>query len=149
MRRVGMFLLLVLVAVVWFIWIEPTTETVTAPQADPAATSQSPRSDQEVPAADPPGPVSAEESLPREARETIAAIDAGGPFKYDRDDTVFQNREGRLPAQPRGYWREYTVDTPGSSDRGPRRLVQGQGDELYYTDDHYGTFQLIRAGNSR
>lgn len=93
----------------------------------------------------PTAPTSVEQSLPPEARETIAAIDAGGPFPYDRDGSVFENREGRLPAHERGYWREYTVDTPGSSDRGARRLVEGRGGELYYTDDHYGSFRQIRA----
>lgn len=153
MRRVGMFLLLVLVAVVWFVWIEPDADPAGAPQANPTPTASAaiPSSlpELDVPSADPPGPASAEESLPPEARETIAAIDAGGPYKYDRDDSVFQNREGRLPSQPRGYWREYTVDTPGSSDRGARRLVEGKNGELYYTDDHYGSFRLIRAGNPR
>ena len=149
MRRVGMFLLLVLVAVVWFVWIEPDAEPPSAPQVEPTPTATVPTnfSDLEVPPADPPGPVSTEDALPPEAKRTIAAIDAGGPFKYDRDDAVFQNREGLLPSQPRGYWREYTVDTPGSSDRGARRLVEGRGGELYYTDDHYASFQLIRAGN--
>ena len=86
-------------------------------------------------------------SLPREARDTLRLIAAGGPFPFDRDGTVFQNREGRLPPQPRGYYREYTVVTPGSSDRGARRIVAG-GDppsEFHYTDDHYRSFRRIEA----
>jgi ribonuclease T1 len=73
----------------------------------------------------------------------------GGPFPYDRDGTVFQNREGRLPSQPRGYYREYTVETPGSPDRGARRIVSG-GDppaEFFYTDDHYRSFRRLEAAN--
>ena len=83
--------------------------------------------------------------LPPEAVQTLRLIEAGGPFPYDRDGSVFQNREGRLPQRPRGYYREYTVPTPGSRDRGARRIVSG-GDPpevLYYTDDHYRTFRRI------
>ena len=82
-------------------------------------------------------------SLPVEARETIRAIESGGPFAYDRDGVVFENRERLLPRQPRGYWREYTVSTPGSDDRGARRIVAGEGGELYYTDDHYASFRKV------
>ena len=90
--------------------------------------------------------------LPPQARETLALIKRGGPFPYRKDGTVFQNREKRLPAQPRGYYREYTVRTPGSRDRGARRIVAGVGrggdpatsGEYYYTDDHYETFRRIR-----
>jgi ribonuclease T1 len=86
--------------------------------------------------------------LPREARETLALIRAGGPFPYSKDGTVFGNRERLLPRQPRGYYTEYTVRTPGSRDRGARRIVAG-GDprtsgEYWYTDDHYRSFRRIR-----
>ncbi|MEZ4403280.1 MAG: ribonuclease domain-containing protein [Kofleriaceae bacterium] len=73
------------------------------------------------------------------------AIDRGGPFRYRKDGAVFENREGRLPARPRGYWREYTVPTPDEDDRGARRLVGGQRHELYYTRDHYRSFMAIRG----
>jgi len=85
--------------------------------------------------------------LPPEAVATLKAIERGGPFPYDRDGSVFQNRERRLPDQPRGYYREYTVETPGSRDRGARRLVTG-GDPpevFYYTDDHYRTFRRLEV----
>ncbi len=77
--------------------------------------------------------------LPAEARETLKLIDVGGAFPYRRDGVVFQNRERRLPEQPRGYYREYTVPTPGSSDRGARRIVAGDKPPLvfYYAADHY------------
>ena len=81
--------------------------------------------------------------LPKEARETVAAIRAGGPFPYERDGVVFGNREGLLPKRNRGYYREYTVKTPGLRDRGPRRIVAGTNGELYYTDDHYRSFRRI------
>jgi ribonuclease T1 len=82
-------------------------------------------------------------ALPVEAHETIALIDAGGPFPYDQDGAVFQNREGLLPSRPRGYYREYTVITPGEGDRGARRIVGGAEGELYYTDDHYDSFSYV------
>lgn len=89
----------------------------------------------------------ANDGLPPEAQQTLAAIARGGPFRYDRDGTVFQNREGLLPSRPRGYYREYTVVTPGSPDRGARRVVTG-GDPpevYYYTDDHYRSFRSIEV----
>lgn len=82
------------------------------------------------------------EDLPREARRTLDLIRTGGPFPYGRDGTVFGNRERLLPAHERGYYREYTVVTPGSRDRGARRIVAGG--EYYYTDDHYDSFRRIR-----
>jgi ribonuclease T1 len=82
--------------------------------------------------------------LPAEARQTLALIKAGGPFPYARDGATFHNREGRLPARRRGYYREYTVRTPGARDRGARRIVAGGVGEYYYTHDHYRTFRRIR-----
>ncbi len=85
--------------------------------------------------------------LPAEAVATLEAIERGGPFPYPRDGVVFQNREHRLPGRPRGYYREYTVPTPGSDDRGARRIVAG-GDPpevFYYTDDHYRSFRNVEV----
>ena len=84
--------------------------------------------------------------LPPEARETLRLIDAGGPFPYRRDGVSFQNRERRLPEQQRGYYREYTVPTPGSRDRGARRIISGDKPPtvFYYTADHYKSFRRIR-----
>ena len=82
--------------------------------------------------------------LPREARQTLALIKDGGPFPYSRDGVVFGNYEKRLPLRQRGYYREYTVKTPGRHDRGARRIVTGRGNEYYYTDDHYRSFRRIR-----
>jgi len=101
--------------------------------------------DERVPAA---GSEIALRELPREARETLALIRAGGPFPYAKDGTVFGNRERLLPRQARGYYTEYTVRTPDSRDRGARRIVAG-GDprasgEYWYTDDHYASFRRIR-----
>jgi ribonuclease T1 len=84
-----------------------------------------------------------------EIRRMLDRIAAGGPFRHRQDGVVFGNREGHLPAKPRGYYHEYTVETPGASDRGARRLIGGQGGETYYTRDHYRTFLRIDPGTFR
>jgi ribonuclease T1 len=81
--------------------------------------------------------------LPAEAQQTLVLIRSGGPFPYARDGVEFRNREGLLPKRGRGYYREYTVKTPGAKDRGARRIVAGQAGEYYYTDDHYRSFRRI------
>jgi len=97
---------------------------------------------------DPPDPVSGlpwiqTAALPSEATRTIATIKADGPYPYPQDDSVFGNFEGRLPAKNSGYYREYTVPTPGNQSRGARRLVVGRGGEYYWTVDHYRSFRRI------
>ena len=82
--------------------------------------------------------------LPPEARATLALIKAGGPFPYPQDGRTFGNREKLLPLRGRGYYREYTVRTPGARDRGARRIVAGRDGEFYYTADHYRSFRRIR-----
>ncbi|HEV7822113.1 MAG TPA: ribonuclease domain-containing protein [Burkholderiales bacterium] len=82
--------------------------------------------------------------LPREARETLAAIKRGGPFAFERDGVLFGNYERHLPSRERGYYREYTVPTPGQRSRGARRIVAGGAAEYYYSDDHYRSFRRIR-----
>ena len=86
--------------------------------------------------------------LPPQGQGMMALIYQGGPFKYDKDGTVFGNREKVLPKQDRGYYREYTVKTPGERNRGARRIVCGglkpaTPDACYYTDDHYASFRKI------
>ena len=86
-------------------------------------------------------------SLPSQAHHTLDLIDAGGPFPYSQDGAVFQNREHLLPSQSSSYYHEYTVVTPGSSDRGARRIITGnKTDEDYYTSDHYESFALVNYG---
>jgi ribonuclease T1 len=89
----------------------------------------------------------AAQALPAEARATLARIRASGPFPYERDGVVFGNRERLLPTEPRGYYLEYTVPTPGVRGRGARRIVCGGrvavDSECYYSDDHYRSFRKI------
>jgi ribonuclease T1 len=139
--------------------VQATAPQTTAPQAGgPGATA--PRTTASLPSASPPSvpqasaranpsglPEVPESGLPAEARSTLALIRAGGPFRYSQDDQAFGNFERVLPRKDRGYYREYTVPTPGESDRGARRIVAGDGGEKYYTDDHYETFQFISEGS--
>lgn len=92
-------------------------------------------------------------ALPPEAGQVLGLIDEGGPFKHKQDGQVFGNREALLPSQDKGFYREYTVRTPGESDRGARRIVTGnekgakRGDgevQYFWTDDHYESFARIR-----
>ncbi len=115
----------------------PDASTVTAPRSGPTAAGAS------TPAWAGGMTTVRESRLPVEARGTLALIDRGGPFPYARDGVVFGNFEGHLPEHRRGYYHEYTVRTPGSRDRGARRIVTGQGGEIYYTDDHYDSFRAV------
>lgn len=99
-----------------------------------------------------PGDVSQQASialseLPRQGRDTYALIHQGGPFPYEKDGVVFGNRERQLPGKVRGYYREYTVKTPGARTRGAQRIVCGgqprTPDVCYYTNDHYASFRRI------
>ena len=86
--------------------------------------------------------------LPREGQETFQLIHQGGPFPYEKDGTVFGNRERILPREARGFYREYTVRTPGVKHRGARRIVCGgqvhrKPEACYYTQDHYASFRKI------
>ncbi|WEH38901.1 ribonuclease [Streptomyces sp. NBC_01218] len=118
--------------------------------ADPTPTSAAAYASSPAYAA--PAPLSAavgsicSSDLPSQAHDTLALIDAGGPFPYSQDGVVFQNREGVLPSRASGYYHEYTVITPGSSTRGARRIVTGSAVEDFYTADHYVTFDLVDHG---
>ena len=111
------------------------TETNT-PSSEPTSTASGTDPESGLPYVD-------EASLPTEARDVLDRIDAGGPFKYpDNDGVTFENREDLLPDQPMGYYREYTVESAPRV-RGPRRIVTGDDDEYYWTDDHYDSFSRI------
>ncbi|WP_019547579.1 ribonuclease domain-containing protein [Streptomyces sulphureus] len=113
----------------------PALATATAaPQAPAAATAVAPAAVGDICHSD----------LPTEAHDTLDLIEQGGPYPYPQDGTVFENREGILPDQDTGYYHEYTVETPGSDDRGARRIVTGdEEEEDYYTSDHYESFDLV------
>jgi ribonuclease T1 len=88
-------------------------------------------------------PTVAASALPAQAQSVLALIDKGGPYPYKQDNTVFSNFEKLLPKRASGYYHEYTVVTPGSPDRGERRLVVGQDGDIYYTSDHYESFRQV------
>ncbi len=149
-------LLLVLMLVVLMLGAAGCAGAITpAPQAQPTATpdgrpaagpTTAPIPGGLVIATPPPGdrmPTVRADRLPREALDTIRLIARNGPFPYRQDRVVFENRERLLPAKATGYYHEYTVKTPGSPDRGARRLVRGGQHELYYTDDHYDSFRRV------
>ncbi|MGL5405913.1 MAG: ribonuclease domain-containing protein [Propionibacteriaceae bacterium] len=84
-------------------------------------------------------------SLPKEAKETLVLIDRGGPFPYPgKDGSIYRNRSKALPDEEIGYYHEYTVKTPGASNRGARRIITGSNGEFYWTSDHYSTFKRIQ-----
>ena len=85
-------------------------------------------------------PAGYSDDLPPEALDVLGAIERGGPHPYRQDGSTFFNREGFLPFEDEGYYEEYTVETPGSPDRGARRLVVGARGEVFYTADHYASF---------
>jgi ribonuclease T1 len=130
----------------------PATSLASAqpiPSDDPAPTSTDSPS---LPTTDPVSglPFIDPADLPPEALDTLGLIDQDGPFPFDRDGITFQNREELLPDQRGGYYREFTVITPGLSHRGPRRIVAGEEGERYFTPDHYESFERIRLpGNDQ
>ena len=158
MRRYG-WLLVALALLAWWAWQQHAPVPVVGPIPTPAT--------QPLPETSPrgrPQPLSLPPAhnasrwpafLPREALATLQRIERGGPHPYRQDGASFHNRERRLPLQPHGYYREYTVDTPGSRDRGPRRIVAGGGMpgrslpvEYFYSDDHYRSFRRFEPSRA-
>ncbi|UAL30986.1 hypothetical protein K8W59_05695 [Nocardioides rotundus] len=126
----------------------PTEDTEDSATSDPSETSSTVPTDDGGTDPDSGLPWVAEADLPPEAIDTLALIDADGPYPYEEDDTVFSNREGILPDEAEGYYREYTVETPGLDHRGAKRIVTGSGGEYYWTEDHYSSFARIRREGS-
>jgi ribonuclease T1 len=156
---VGLVVALVTAALVW--WTQsggstpgsdpsaqgsPTTSATVSPTHDYTETNTASSEPGQQPAGTDPVsglPLVALAQLPPEAADTVDLIDAGGPFPEDEDGSTFENREELLPEEPPGYYAEYTVPTPGSDDRGARRIVAGDEGELYWTGDHYRSFERI------
>ncbi len=145
---IGLLIALLTVAVVWWTQGDGNTPGAAPESAQETSSQTSSSARSTVPTdgdTDPDSglPIIRIADLPPEAVETLRLIDEGGPFPYDRDGVTFENREDLLPEQGRGYYREYTVETPGSDDRGARRIVTGSGAEFFWTDDHYSSFSRI------
>ncbi|MEO8364990.1 MAG: ribonuclease [Pseudoxanthomonas sp.] len=155
-RKPGLIALVLVVLLGGWFWQQQRThhKPMVAAETTPAIASESGRQSKPLPL---PGPeresgASARGDvlpafLPPEAHETLRLIARGGPFPHPQDGSVFGNREKRLPSQPRGYYHEYTVDTPGLSHRGTRRIITGGQPPVvyYYTDDHYDTFRSFQV----
>ena len=149
MRR-NTWLIIGLLLVGLWAWAQYSPQA-TVPSADtPSAT---PASGDHEPLAQPPRSVRTGYPawLPAQALDTLALIERGGPYPHRQDGGTFQNRERVLPARPRDYYREYTVRTPGSRDRGARRIVSGGNPpaEFFYTDDHYRSFRRFTPKEAR
>lgn len=128
----------------------PPVENTALGEATPIATAPPPAaghatSTPSTTAANPAAGTALPAYLPPEAHRTLELIARGGPYPHRQDGSVFGNREGRLPRQSRGYYHEYTVDTPGLDHRGARRIVTGGNPpvEFYYSDDHYDSFRRL------
>jgi ribonuclease T1 len=115
------------------------------PGSNRAVTQASTQTVQSRPAIDPASglPIVNRQDLPPEATKTLMLIAHDGPYPHRQDGATFENREGHLPSRRSGYYKEYTVDTPGADDRGARRIVAGASGERYWTDDHYDSFAWI------
>ena len=148
MRRSHVWILVALLALGLWLWAQPRAPSLPAPAPDHSGSVTTPAA---TPSALPRTSTGAASGvpafLPAEARDVLQRIAQGGPFEHRQDGSVFQNREHRLPPQPRGYYHEYTVETPGSSDRGARRIITGgmPPSDYWYTDDHYRSFQHFEA----
>lgn len=137
-RALGLVGLLLVAVLVWWAQSGDTDPTrAGGPSPSPSASADAPG----LPTFDDIGIAFAD--LPPEAQRVVEQIEAGGPYACPKDGSTFGNRERLLPPMPRGYYREFTVPTPGSAGRGARRIIAGDGDELYYTADHYQSFELI------
>ena len=151
LRKPGVWIAALIVLAIWLLWPRPVSSP---PPTSPPATVG--KNAQSTPSAVPPvAPMAANNGaadralpafLPDEALATIDLIQRGGPFAHPQDGAVFGNREGHLPARPRGYYREYTVATPRLPHRGARRIVTGgrPPEVWYYTDDHYDSFRRFQ-----
>lgn len=160
-RTVGILVLLAVLLIGWLWWRGPgptQTSGSVAPTRTQSSRTQAPRTDGM--------PVLQADQLPAEGQQVLRALREGGPFRYSKDGTVYQNRNGALPNRPRGHYREFTVATPGEGDRGARRLVVGgcgaqresrrggvwaqpcsQANEVFYTADHYESFRRVQWPN--
>ena len=148
--RVPSWLVVVLVvgtlALLWGLARPDAEVSVAPPPMASSSTASAPEGSGAARTPDSGLPRIAESDLPAEATVTLRLVRSDGPFPFDEDDEVFGNREGLLPERPRGYYREFTVETPGEDDRGPRRLVEGRGGDLYWTTDHYASFRQVEVG---
>lgn len=139
MRRRTLVVVAILLVLAVLLWPKTPTHQVVLPAPSDAGSLRT------APPPVSPATVPLPAFLPPEAHKMVATIQHGGPFRYRQDGNVFDNREGLLPQKKRGYYREYTVDTPRVDHRGARRIVTGgtPPQVWYYTDDHYDSFRAF------
>jgi ribonuclease T1 len=137
--QVALLALLAAVGIGYAVDALHSSSSPSSPSSSPSS-SRSPAASSSAPVATPTVALS---QLPPQVAQTVRLIEADGPFPYSQDGVVFDNNEHLLPVQPRGYYHEYTVPTPGASDRGARRIVTGRDGAFYYTDDHYDSFRRV------
>lgn len=133
LKSLGVLVVLVALALFWQARHPQTTTTDSSTSSAPAATTAD--------------RAALPSFLPPEVKDTLTRIAHRGPFKHRQDNSVFGNREGLLPAKPRGYYHEYTVETPGLNYRGARRIITGGTPHVvyYYTGDHYRHFRRFEV----
>lgn len=147
----GLLAMALVVAVALAVWFlsggDPGTPTGAGEEPPPGRVASSADATPGAPSTDPDSGLAYVElaDLPPEAAQTLGLLDSGGPFPYAQDGATFENREGLLPERDLGYYAEFTVETPGSEDRGARRIVVGEGGEEYWSADHYDSFARIRS----
>jgi guanyl-specific ribonuclease Sa len=144
LRNPWVWVIAALLCVGWLLW--PRTVKSPGPEHAPPPAASAPAGTAQVRSpADEAALAGLPAWLPAEAHDTIARIAHGGPFDNRQDGSTFGNREGHLPSQARGYYREYTVETPGERSRGARRIITGGSppEVWYYTDDHYDSFRAF------
>lgn len=82
----------------------------------------------------------------KEAEE--AGWSGGNVERYTGEGTAiggstFGNREGLLPKERGRTYTECDIDTPGENSRGAKRIVYSNDGLVYYTEDHYESFELL------
>jgi ribonuclease T1 len=142
-RRAALGLVVAVVAALFLWWSQGDGSTRSDEASAEPTVAVSDQGEYAAGGTDPQSGLPFVDDLPQEARNTLKLIDSDGPFPYDEDGSTFMNFEGILPDRSEGYYTEYTVETPGSDDRGARRIVAGQHGDFYYTADHYSSFSRI------
>ena len=128
MRIVRSVLLFAVVAFIVYVRIAAPTSATSASRTSP---------DSSTPAAS--APASAVSGVPQKAVDVLKIVrTTGQPPDGYVGGRVFENREGRLPAD--GDYREFDVDPHNGQRNAERLIVEWKTKKAWYTGDHYQTF---------